>query len=398
MPTPNMNLTVPIVGITPGPDYANQVNGDFNILDSHDHSTGKGVPITPAGMQISSDLNFQNNNATTLRTARFSSQTAPLSAALDLGCVYNVLGDLYYNDGSGTQIRITESGAVAGTPGSISNLVSPASAGYNAVTDTFVWQSNTNVPAHLDAGNLVMHNFSGTYANKLTLTAPTLSSSYALTLPTIPGQEQFLSIDTSGNILSHWFVDNSTIQLTSNQLSVKSGGITTTQISATAGITGGQIAQNTITGGATGNIASATITSFNLAPGTFPGVFSSVGNGGGLVSGSADIQSVTITPLANRPVFCAFVCNNSVIAQGISGSIRVDAAFDGNARATITSEIAQMNFSGPTGGSPVTANWIGSASCNCFVFPTTTNSVTFYLAYSVTSASFNPFTMLVYQT
>jgi hypothetical protein len=57
-------------------------------------------------------------------------------------------------------------------------------------------------------------------------------------------------------------VDNSTLAISSNQLIVKAGGITTTQISSSAGITGGQIANTTITAS---NIAPSTITATQIA-------------------------------------------------------------------------------------------------------------------------------------
>src|SRR3569623_451707 len=43
--TPNMGLTVPDVG-TAGPDWAEELNADLATIDSHDHSTGHGAPIS----------------------------------------------------------------------------------------------------------------------------------------------------------------------------------------------------------------------------------------------------------------------------------------------------------------------------------------------------------------
>jgi len=43
--TPNMNMTLPIPTVTLGPEYANQNNAAFLVTDSHDHSSGKGVPV-----------------------------------------------------------------------------------------------------------------------------------------------------------------------------------------------------------------------------------------------------------------------------------------------------------------------------------------------------------------
>jgi hypothetical protein len=50
MATPNMNLTLPVVGVTPGPTYATQNNAAFTTIDAHDHSAGKGAPISTSGL------------------------------------------------------------------------------------------------------------------------------------------------------------------------------------------------------------------------------------------------------------------------------------------------------------------------------------------------------------
>lgn len=197
--TTNMGLTVPTIGQTVGPTYAQEINSDLSIVDDHDHTSGKGVQVPSSGLNINTDLTFQGVNATALRTVRFSSQGTALSLGTDLRCIYAVNADLYYNDGSGNQVRITQSGGVAGSPGSITNLTSPASAAYVAASLKFVWQSDVNTPAHMDAGSVILRNMVAG-GSGLTLAPPTLSGNYTLTLPQIPGVNAFLGVDTSGNI------------------------------------------------------------------------------------------------------------------------------------------------------------------------------------------------------
>ncbi len=194
--TPNMGLTIPIVGTTVGPTYAQEINADLSVLDQHDHSPGAGVPIPVAGININANLPFGGYSATGLLSARFSPQGSPQTPAnsLSVGGV-----DLYYTDSNGNQVRLTQSGSVAGTPGSIANLVAPASASYSAITKTFTWQSDVNTPANMDLASVVLRNLTAG-GNGLTLQPPTLSSNYALTLPVIPPVNAFLGLDTSGNI------------------------------------------------------------------------------------------------------------------------------------------------------------------------------------------------------
>lgn len=200
--TTQMGLIVPTVSVDPGPDYAVNINTDLGIIDVHNHTPGKGVPVPSSGLNINSDLTFQNNNLTLARSTRFQAQVIPISAASDVGAVYVAGADLYYNDTAGNQIRLTQGGAISGTAGSISGLTAPATASYSAVSKTFVWQSDVSTPANLDAASVILRNLSAS-SNGLTLSAPAaLASNFTITLPTIPAATSFLGIDGSGNVIS----------------------------------------------------------------------------------------------------------------------------------------------------------------------------------------------------
>lgn len=244
----NMNLPIPVTGVDPGPDWANNVNASLTIVDSHNHSTGSGVQITPSGLNISSDLSFISNNAINLRSTRWTAQSVPLALASDLNCAYVSGVDLYYNDGSGNQVRITQSGGVAGSPGSISNLTSPASAAYVSASSTFVWQSAANTPANMDGGAFIFRNITSG-SNGVTVQAPAaLASNYTITLPLNPASLSFVTLDNSGNLGTATSVSAAQIaagSITGSQLI--NATITTTQIAATT-IVAGNIANATITG------------------------------------------------------------------------------------------------------------------------------------------------------
>lgn len=196
----NMLLPIPGVGITSGPVYAQDLNNCLTIIDSHDHSSGSGVPITPSGLNISSDLTFINNNLTNVRSMRFESQSAALGGATDLGCIYEIGVDLYFNDGSGNVVRLTQNGAVAGTPGSIANLVSPASASYSSSNSSFIFQSNVNTPADLDGASLKLRNLTAN-SHALTLSPPNaMGADYSIVLPALPVVSSVTTIDTAGNM------------------------------------------------------------------------------------------------------------------------------------------------------------------------------------------------------
>lgn len=196
----SMSLPVPVVGVEPGPQYATDVNNCLNIIDGHNHTPGYGVQVPPAGLNINADLPINNNNLTSIRSVRFQSQSAALALSTDIGCLYEVVNDLFYNDGNGISIRITQSGGLAGTPGSISNLTPPASASYVAGSSTFVFQSNTNTPANIDGASFVLRNLTAN-SKGLTLSPPNaMGADYTLVLPSLPATNSVVTLDTSGNM------------------------------------------------------------------------------------------------------------------------------------------------------------------------------------------------------
>ncbi|MES1988078.1 MAG: hypothetical protein V4440_08625 [Pseudomonadota bacterium] len=226
----NMSLPIPVVGVDPGPTYATDLNNCLTLIDAHTHAAGSGVPITPDGINISSDLTMGNNNLTSARSLAMTAHSAVLSTPGDLGCLSVVGVDLYYNDLSGNKIQITTGGGVAGSPGSISNLTSPASAAYVSGSSTFIWQSASNKPALMDNGSVIIRNFL-TNSKGLTLAAPAaMGSDYSLILPALPASTKIMNCDASGNISASYSVDSSTIEIATNVIQVKAGGIGATQL------------------------------------------------------------------------------------------------------------------------------------------------------------------------
>ena len=247
--TPNMNLPSPVPGQEQGPQWSTDNYNCFSQIDSHNHTSGQGVPIPPGGLNINADLPFGNNNATGLRSVRFMAQVSQIPASgSDLLCLSVSSADLYYNDGNGNQIRITQGGSLAGAAGTITGLPSgTASASYASVSGTFVFQQATSTAANVDVGTLILR-YPGSYptpsGNYIALQAPTsLSSGFAFTLPAaLPGSSSFMYV-SSGGQFSYTQLDNSTLANNAGIIEVAPNGITAAQI-ANATITGTQIASN----------------------------------------------------------------------------------------------------------------------------------------------------------
>lgn len=145
--SPYMGLTVPTpsTGATgtgdTGPGYAINISNDLSaIIDSHDHSSGKGVPITPAGLNINQDLTYNNNNSTQVRSTRYFNQASGLNGVGDISNVYVLNGDLWYNNSASTQIQLTSGGSVVASTASniLSRQAVTASTWTIVNTDTYV--------------------------------------------------------------------------------------------------------------------------------------------------------------------------------------------------------------------------------------------------------------------
>lgn len=355
--SPDMNLPIPVVGGEPGPDYAKDVNNSLTLVDAHDHSPGKGVQITPAGLNINTVLSLQSNFLTNIAGLTLTAQ----SVTPAINTIYESGVDLFYVDGNNNNIRITQNGGIAGTSGSISNLTPPASASYVSGLSTFVWQSGTNIAANMDFGSATLRNLSPNSTFGLTLSPPAgLSSNYTITLPTLPAQQNFMTIDNAGNI---------TAPIAFSQ------GITSSNI-ASATILGSNIAATTVTGGPSGNIALNTITLDNLntsilkwntttvtSSGTFTvpanvnrleiigvgggggggGVATSVGQTGGAGGGS--------TPMSySIPVSPADVLTISIGAAGIGSGPGGSVAGGTGGDTTLTYATGELLFKGGGGG------------------------------------------------
>ncbi len=226
--SPNMNLPVPVPGTAPGPDWADDIVADMYAIDSHDHSNGKGVPVTPDGLNISADLPMGGNNLTTTRSVNFTAQAAPLALAGDLGCIYVSGADLYYNDEAGNQVRITQGGAVTGATGTITGLPSgTASASYSA--GVFTFQSATNTPATLSVGPIITGAQTAS-PHKVTISASnSLATDYSLTWPlALPASTAALTVDASGNMATSAIVGGTFSPTITYTLASGSGGFTPT--------------------------------------------------------------------------------------------------------------------------------------------------------------------------
>lgn len=197
--TPNLGMLLPDVGVTLSPTWASEIVGAFNVVDAHDHSSGGGVRIPTAGLNINADLDISGYNVFGVRTVRLDTQTIDPVNATDRAIVYNLGGDLYYKNTAGAAVQITTGSTLAGTSGSISGLASPASASFSSATFTF--QSASLTPAFMAVGPLIIGR--NTASSKTVTLTPDAAqpTNYSLTFPpSLPASTNYATLSSSGAI------------------------------------------------------------------------------------------------------------------------------------------------------------------------------------------------------
>ncbi len=240
----SLGVTAPTVSVTPGPDYATQVNAYLAALRAVVEAK-----VTPGGFNMSTDFSFLSGgtyrSATDLFSTRYTVQAAAISAATYPAAVYfaGVSGDLYVNDSAGNQIRITNSGIV-----NVSASGGITGSGYGTGGVEINWSS----------GNIAYRMFSGsgTYAdvvcddvilndgsgNFITIQAPAMASDYSITLPdAIPGSNNTLMTmsNTSPGVVTNTGTPTVTTLATTGAATLNSLAVTAAAtVGTTLGVTG----------------------------------------------------------------------------------------------------------------------------------------------------------------
>lgn len=348
--SPNMLLPVPVVGADPGPDWANNLNSCLGIIDQHNHTPGFGSPITPSALNINAPLSLQNQPATNIQALVFDPQVSYST----INSLYVQGVDLYFNDGSGgSPIQITSGGGVNATSSGISSGTATAS----FVSTTLVVNANTNLPANIQCASILLGN-NTVGSNYLTLAPPNaMAANYGLVLPTIPAVTSFMQLDTLGNMSAGPAI---------------SGGLTTSNLSATAGILGSQIASATITGS---NLVNNTITATQIANNTITA--SQIAN-----------NTITATQIANNTITASQIANSTITTTQLAALNIVYGASSGYYSST-TPLVLSLSFTA-SGNRPVMVLLVcDGGATQSYINPTTAFRTIFYRGASVIGNYYN---------
>jgi hypothetical protein len=194
MTTTNMSLNEPSVGVTTGPTWATQTNSNWGTIDTHDHTSGKGVQLTPSALNINSDLEFNQNSASELKNVIFDSS---VTAASTNYSVYQSGGNLYWRNGSGTAVQITDGSGINTSGGSISNMTGNSQVQFSGVNKsyTFKYDSTQNDGiAKLVMSDIQLYFYNGGSATTRSVNLKYLGSGTGANTLTVP--------DETGTLLS----------------------------------------------------------------------------------------------------------------------------------------------------------------------------------------------------
>ena len=232
-----MNLLVSTVGVDSGLLWEQNLNADILILDGHNHTAGNGIQIPPAGLNINAPLPFNNQQATNVQAVVFTPQISPSATSPAVGAIYMSGVDLYFNDGTGSDspIQITSGGAVNASSSGLAS--GTATAAFN--TGVLVVNAASLTPANIQCGSILLGNNVAS-SKYLTLQPPSsMAASYPLTLPSTPGTQSIMTLDTGGNMATP-------VAYPIPQAGLASGSVGTSQIIA-LNVTTGTIAANAVT-------------------------------------------------------------------------------------------------------------------------------------------------------
>ena len=204
---PNMSLVLPTRGAPGSGHWADTLDADLALLDAHDHTTGKGLPIRSAALSIDGDVSFGSNwAATALQRITFASVTALSSNNKSL-FVSSADNELYWRSNAGSNVKLTSGSAlnVSAFTGGIAGDYTAVGAqvAFDDSGDRYTFKQNSATGwARLASGEVRILETGTTETVYVGLAAPAaLAASYTLTWPlAVPSGTRSTWIDSSGNI------------------------------------------------------------------------------------------------------------------------------------------------------------------------------------------------------
>lgn len=179
-----MSLDLPVVSSTLGPEWASLLNAAQELIDAHDHTAGKGVKVTPAGLLMNAILDMAGYGIGDANAFQMRSRGSADTSSDALGSIQAISNNLYFVNSAGDSIQLTDGSTIFNPGGRILSKVATTS--YNFVQS--------------DRGKILMCDTSG--------------SAYTLTLPAAAAGQLYCWAKDIGSNAS---VNNITINTTGGE-------------------------------------------------------------------------------------------------------------------------------------------------------------------------------------
>lgn len=205
MPTlPNTGIVTPTLGADSGA-WDDKINACFANYDDHDHTTGKGLAITVAALDIDDDLPMGGHFISGLGKVSFTAIAAPSTGSKSL-FVNTSDNELYWRTNGGTNVKLTSGTSINTTlvGGIVGDYTSvSAEVAFDDANDRYTFKQNSATGwARLAAGEVRIYE-TGTSDSVYVghAAAAGLAVSYTVTWPAAVAAETVIpTVDSSGNV------------------------------------------------------------------------------------------------------------------------------------------------------------------------------------------------------
>lgn len=249
MATTYMGLTLPTVDGSVD-TWGTELNTLLeDLVDPHDHTSGKGARIPSAGLDIDANISIATYNLTSVGGLAFASSPAVAPTSLGL---YIASNELIWVTSGGTTVQLTNGAALntsllGGITGDYTST--DADVEYVDAEKAYEFKQDEGPDhwANLKVGNVYVFEPTSGITNAVGLKSPTsLASAYDITLPAaLPAATELLTM-TSAGVLDHTATPSLTTLSATGDITTSAGDITATagDITATAGdlVAGGNVA------------------------------------------------------------------------------------------------------------------------------------------------------------
>lgn len=188
MVTANIGLTLPASGVA---SWDSPLNSNFNLLDLHDHSSGKGARVPTSGLNLNADVEFNGYRASELRALVFNSASS--EASVQSYSLYTVSGELYYKKAGTAPVQITNAGAVnaATTGGFGTGYSGVAIAVYDSSNARYIFKASvdndTSFDNHARIAGSAVHTYNASGGPSILFDTGSATSNFRLGKETLNG-------------------------------------------------------------------------------------------------------------------------------------------------------------------------------------------------------------------